>query len=154
MGTSIIITDYAAQRVAISVVRDEVFVIEQAIDREEEYDSRDSVCTHVVVFEGGLPVATGRIDLEKDGKIGRVAVRKAFRKLGLGTMVMSSLEEFGEQNGARRLWFHAQVQAIPFYEKLGYRVCSEAFEEANIPHVLMEKSLVADPSTDFPPEND
>lgn len=124
---------------AIDEVRDEVFVLEQNVDPEEEFDERDRFCTHVVVYNGDIAVATGRLDLEKDGKIGRVAVRKDYRQQGLGRLVMQRLEAFAMEKSAPRLWFHAQTHAVPFYEKLGYRVCSEEFLEANIPHVQMEK---------------
>lgn len=137
-----IITDYRSRERDIRYVRDQVFVIEQEIDRDEEFDDRDPLCVHAVVYEHGQPLATGRLDLEKGAKIGRVAVLEAHRRRGLGTLVMQSLEGIASERAQERVWFHAQTYAIPFYESLGYRVCSEEFEEANIPHVLMEKLLV------------
>jgi predicted GNAT family N-acyltransferase len=141
MEPVVIMTDFRTSQAAIREVRDEVFVMEQNVERVEEYDDRDLICTHVVVFDGQIAVATARIDLEKGGKIGRVAVRKNYRQRGLGTLVMQRLEEFAIQMSTPRLWFHAQTQAVSFYEKLGYRVCSDEFLEANIPHVQMEKDF-------------
>lgn len=137
-----IITDYLSRERDIRYVRDQVFVIEQEIDRDEEFDDRDPLCIHSVVYENDQPIATGRIDLEKGAKIGRVAVLREYRRRGLGTLIMESLEELAIERAQERVWFHAQTYAIPFYEGLGYRVCSEEFEEANIPHVLMEKSIL------------
>lgn len=136
-----IITDYLSQEVAIRQIRDEVFVIEQKVDRDEEFDDRDAHCMHALVWMGNLPIATGRIDLAKNGKVGRVAVLKSHRKIGAGRAIMIALEEYACANNAAEAWFHAQTHAIPFYEKLGYTVCSEEFMEANIPHVKMQKPL-------------
>ena len=136
-----IITDYASRQAEIRQVRDEVFILEQKVDRAEEFDGRDQLCSHVLVFDDERPVATGRIDLEKGGKIGRVAVLQSYRRQGIGKLAMQQLEAVASEAGAERLWFHAQTQAVPFYLSLGYQVCSQEFMEANIPHVKMERAL-------------
>lgn len=139
MRTSI--SDYDRQQAAIRAIRDAVFIVEQQVDRAEEFDDRDAKCVHVVVFEGEQPIATGRIDLEKGGKIGRVAVLQSQRRRGAGTLVMQALEQVAREYGVEATWFHAQTQALKFYQRLGYEVCSDEFIEANIPHVAMRKSL-------------
>jgi predicted GNAT family N-acyltransferase len=141
-----IITDFESHREAIERVREEVFVVEQCIDRDEEFDDRDPQCTHVVVFQGPSEIATGRLDVslsgtELGGKLGRVAVLKAHRRQGAGELVVRSLEQWARQAGHRRVWFHAQVSAVPFYEKLGYQAYGDTFMEANIPHVKMQRNL-------------
>jgi predicted GNAT family N-acyltransferase len=136
-----IITDYTSREAEIRLIRDQVFIIEQRVPRDEEFDDRDPLCPHAVVYEQEAAVATGRIDLDKGGKVGRVAVLKSHRRRGVGRLLMQALEQHARQQGAERVWCHAQLQAVPFYELLGYRVCGDEFEEANIPHVFMEKTL-------------
>ncbi len=138
----LIITDYPSREPEIRQVRDEVFVIEQQIARHDELDDRDVSCLHTLAYENDKPVATGRLDVEKDGKIGRIAVLKAYRRRGIGTRVMESLVQAAREQGLRRIWFHSQISAVPFYLRMGYQASGEEFEEAGIPHVLMERWLV------------
>ncbi len=138
-----IITDFDSHREAIQSVREEVFVNEQCIDRAEEFDEREIHCTHVIVFEGDRAIATGRLDIEQNGRIGRVAVVKEFRGQGVGALVMRTIEQHAQQIAQHRLWFHAQTHAIPFYKKLGYEPYGDEFTEANIPHVTMHKPISA-----------
>ena len=138
--------DYASRERDIRLVRDEVFLREQQISRELELDDRDECCSHVIIYNDGQPTATGRIDLAKGGKVGRVAVVPTHRRSGLGSMVMHALEAFAWQQGLDRVWFNAQASAVPFYLWLGYEICSEEFMEAGIPHVMMQKFAPADPS--------
>ncbi len=143
---NVIITDYRSRERDIRYVRDQVFVIEQQIPREEEFDDRDTACLHAVAYDSaGHPVGTGRIDLEKSGKVGRVAVLKSHRRSGYGRAMMQALERVATQRDLRRIWFHAQVAAVPFYTSLGYQVVSDVFDEAGIPHVVMEKRLAEPP---------
>ena len=137
-----ILTDYAAHAQEIRQIRDEVFLIEQQISREDEVDDRDELCKHALTFVDSTPVGTGRLDIEKDGKIGRVAVLQAFRRQGVGSSIMGSFEEFAKESGLPKIWFHAQLSAVPFYLNLGYVQSGPQFEEANIVHIKMEKALV------------
>lgn len=138
-----IITDYDSHQGEIQSIREQVFVVEQKVSRAEEFDDRDQACQHVLSYVDGTAVATGRIDLESDGRIGRVAVLTHYRRQGVGSAIMKALEEIGHENGCRKIWFHAQLSAVPFYEGLEYEVCSDEFEEADIPHVVMHKELSA-----------
>lgn len=122
-------------------VRRTVFVIEQNVPEEIETDDRDAVCTHVVAYLESQPVGTGRVDFAKDGKVGRVAVLKAFRRRGVGHRIMREIETLAREAGMGKLWFHAQTSAIPFYESLGYQADGGVFYEADIPHRRMEKTL-------------
>ncbi|MCA9284898.1 MAG: GNAT family N-acetyltransferase [Phycisphaerales bacterium] len=130
---------FADDEAAIRAVRVEVFVDEQGIAREEEFDDADDRCVHVVVRSDGMPVGTGRLD--RDGRIGRIAVLAAHRRRGLGRTVMVALERAAAAQGSERVYLGAQVTAVPFYERLGYRVFGEPFVEAGIPHRLMEKTV-------------
>jgi predicted GNAT family N-acyltransferase len=81
----IIMTDYESAAQQIRAIRDEVFIVEQQIAREDEFDGRDALCVHALALAGDRPLGTGRLDLERDGKIGRLAVLKQFRRLGIGS---------------------------------------------------------------------
>jgi predicted GNAT family N-acyltransferase len=136
-----LLTDYESSLAEIQAVRIAVFVEEQQLTRETEFDDRDPVATHVVVFNEKSPVGTGRIDVEQDGRIGRVSVLRQHRRRGVGALVMKTLEGFAKGEGLSRLWFHAQVEAVLFYRQLGYEVSGSEFVEEGIPHVVMQKAL-------------
>lgn len=122
-------------------IRETVFVKEQGY--AEEFDQQDADSLHVVLFVQGSAAATGRLFEEKEGiwHIGRVAVLKEYRKMGLGAGVLSSLETAARASGARKLVLGAQEHAVPFYEKQGYAVCGEKFLDQGEPHYPMEKIL-------------
>ncbi len=129
----------------IRQVRHEVFIEEQGVSVEEEFDGDDPACVHVIVTANGQAIGTGR--LKPDGRIGRVAVLKSARGNGIGRAIMAALEGHARAVGMQRLWAHAQVQALAFYEGLGYRVVGDTFMEAGIAHRQIQKSI---PSTGTP----
>lgn len=135
------VTEFESRLEAIRSVRERVFIDEQHIDRDLEWDDRDPLCKHALVTIADEPVATGRIDLQKNGKIGRVAVLAEYRRRGLGRRIMEALENFANQQGLEKIWFHAQQSAIPFYLQLGYQTVGDEFMEAEIPHIIMEKPV-------------
>lgn len=137
----VIVTDYEALADDIRSVRDAVFLVEQRISPADEIDDRDTVCRHVVVYCDGKPVATGRLDSEKNGKVGRVAVLAEFRRKGIGSEVMRAIEGEARKLGLPKVWFHAQQSAVQFYLTLGYATVGDEFLEAEIVHVRMEKEL-------------
>jgi predicted GNAT family N-acyltransferase len=94
-----------------------------------------------VAYIAGRAIGTGRIDLAKQGKIGRVCVLSEHRGNGTGTRLMSELVEEARNGGSREVWLHAQESAIPFYRKLGYEPEGPVFVEAGIPHRKMRKKL-------------
>lgn len=130
-------------------IRIDVFVTEQHVPIEEEYEpDTDPGAHHVVAIdEHGEVVGTGRIylyDAENGvGKIGRMAVAREHRGLGVGRLILQALMRAGEKAGYRRLLLSAQEHAIPFYEKSGFRVCSDGHIEADIPHKFMERETGA-----------
>jgi len=120
-------------------IRREVFVQEQNVSEADEYDGTDGACTHLVLYEDGIPIATGRIMITgNDYVIGRVAVLKAHRGKQLGFGIMQTLIEACCVMGSERQILHAQTHARGFYEKLGFAAYGEEFEEAGIPHIAME----------------
>ena len=124
------------------LIRQEVFVEEQGF--HNEFDDIDSRALHVLVLEGENPAATGRTFCDKGGKVwhmGRISVRKPYSGKQLGRMVMTELEKAAVAHGAEKLVLSAQVQAVCFYQKLGYTVCSGEYLDEHCPHVDMEKSI-------------
>ena len=134
-----IYTDFAQEGERIMQVRNAVFVQEQGVPEELELDEKDALCHHALLLMEDRPVATGR--LEDDGHIGRIAVVRSCRGMGLGRRIVTFLEDRARARGLRRVYLGAQLQAIPFYEKLGYRCYDEEFMDAGIVHRHMEKWL-------------
>ena len=124
-------------------IRREVFVLEQEVPEELEFES-EAACIHFVSYLAGLPVATVRLlPLSSElGKIQRMAVLSDYRGHYLGQTLMKEVELVAKNQGLATLQLGAQIQALPFYEKLGYNVISEEFLDANIPHKLMAKTLI------------
>lgn len=122
-------------------VRKEVFVKEQHVPEEEEIDQFEDTSEHIVIYDGGQPVGAGRWRLKDGhGKLERICVMKSHRSLGVGAIIMQALEKAAAAKGADSFILHAQTQAVPFYEKQGYRVTSgEEFLDAGIPHLEMIK---------------
>lgn len=116
-------------------VRKEVFVKEQHVPEEEEIDQFEDTSEHIVIYDGGQPVGAGRWRLKDGhGKLERICVMKSHRSLGVGAIIMQALEKAAAAKGADSFILHAQTQAVPFYEKQGYRVTSgEEFLDAGIP---------------------
>jgi predicted GNAT family N-acyltransferase len=133
--------DFTADFASIRRVREIVFIDEQRVPRDLEFDERDPLCRHVLVFDGATPVGTGRLDLDYDGKVGRVAVVATHRRGGVGRAIMERLHSIAHEADQPRLWCHAQLTAVPFYERLGYLSSGPMFLEAGIEHVLMELAL-------------
>ncbi|MFV4882024.1 MULTISPECIES: GNAT family N-acetyltransferase [Bacillus] len=122
-------------------VRKVVFVKEQHVPEEEEIDQFEDTSEHIVIYDGGQPVGAGRWRLKNGhGKLERICVMKSHRSLGVGAIIMQALEKAAAAKGADSFILHAQTQAVPFYEKQGYRVTSgEEFLDAGIPHLEMIK---------------
>jgi YbgC/YbaW family acyl-CoA thioester hydrolase len=127
-----------------SAVREAVFVQEQAIPKEMEWDAADAGLTHAVLYNRlGQPIATGRLLQPAPGvaQVGRMAVLRVLRSGGLGAQMLHALEEQARQRGDAELMLHAQQSAQGFYAKLGYSVRGQPFEEAGIVHIEMVKTL-------------
>jgi len=120
-------------------IRYQVFVDEQKVPIELEIDDDDPLAAHVLCLVDGQPVGTGRILL--DGHIGRLAVLKAHRKQGYGNKMLAHLELIAQEHGLTQVFLNAQVSAIPFYKKRGYKIISDVFDDAGIPHQTMQKTL-------------
>lgn len=131
--------DWPAERDACLSVRTAVFVDEQGVDPALEYDGLDDDCLHYLAMVGGEPVGTARVRVLDDRyKIQRVAVLAAMRGTGLGAALMRAMMDDlcgqGAAVNGRFFFLSSQVHAMPFYEKLGFVVCSEEYPDAGIPH--------------------
>jgi len=124
-------------------LRRTVFIGEQGVSEEEEIDDLDPVSIHVLATVDGVPKATARVLIKGDtAKIGRVCVLKDQRGTGLGAALMrKTIEVCKTQEGVKRSMLGAQMYAIPFYEKLGYRAYGPIFLDAEIEHRDMELDL-------------
>jgi YbgC/YbaW family acyl-CoA thioester hydrolase len=125
-------------------IRTEVFVKEQNIPEDMEWDDADQTCTHAVAYNRfGMPLATGRMLEHVPGvaKIGRMAVLKQMRQSGVGRSVLDALTGSAKEQGYQEALLHAQVSASPFYARAGFATRGTLFEEAGIPHVEMIKAL-------------
>lgn len=124
-------------------VRTAVFVDEQGFDPATEIDDTDPVAHHVVLYDGGEVVATGRVfPGEGPGEyiVGRVAVL-AGRRGGAGRVLMGHLEQLAGSLGAREITLGAQCRVQGFYEKLGYRCHGDLYYDEHCPHTHMSKTL-------------
>jgi predicted GNAT family N-acyltransferase len=123
-------------------LRHEVFVKGQGVPSDLDLDGLDAQCMHFVARLDGRAVGTARLrDLAGSAKAERVAVLEPERGVGAGRALMHALEAEARARGYPRVVLSAQEAVIAFYERLGYRVESERFFEAGIPHRKMSKSL-------------
>jgi len=120
------------------LVRGQVFVVEQQIDWEMEYDGLDEDCVLFTAYIDDLAVGAARL---YKNKIGRVATLKEYRKRGVGASLMKAIEDYAALNAIPVLKLHAQLYVKDFYQHLGYVAKGDVFLEANIKHVLMIKEI-------------
>jgi predicted GNAT family N-acyltransferase len=134
--------DYQADFKDLRAVREPVFVLEQNVPIELEWDELDPRCHHVLARDNDhRPIGTGRLTPER--KIGRLAVLKEWRGRGVGDALLQALIDQARHLGWDEVSLHAQVDAIGFYEKWGFEPYGEQFEEAGIRHQSMKLSLPA-----------
>jgi predicted GNAT family N-acyltransferase len=120
----------------LKAIRMTVFVEEQGVPEELEWDGLDEHAYHVMAFApDGAPIGTGR--LLQDGHIGRVAVLKEWRGMGVGRALLDILLVIANKMGYDEVKLHAQTRVIDFYLRRGFQARGEEFMEAGIPHVLM-----------------
>ncbi len=130
-------------------VREEVFIVEQQVPAEIELDEYDHVSTTVHLLaldEAGKAVGTARFrPYNEEGvcKVERVAVLATTRGTGLGRLMMEEIHRLAREAGFKTAKLNAQLQAKPFYDRLGYIGEGETFLEADIEHMTMTKKLTA-----------
>lgn len=114
-------------------VRETVFVTEQNVPLELEWDGLDDSASHMLALSpDNQAIGTGR--LLPDGHIGRMAVLKSWRNQGIGSAILLALCELARQQGHKRVELSAQTHACAFYEKHGFTATGEIYLDADIPH--------------------
>ncbi len=129
---------------AAHVIRKQVFIDEQKIPADMEWDSVDADCVHALACNRfGVPLATGRLHEHVPGvaKIGRMAVMASMRGSRVGRAVLDALVQHARDRGDREALLHAQCSAAPFYARAGFVSRGPVFEEAGIPHIEMVRGL-------------
>jgi predicted GNAT family N-acyltransferase len=143
-----------ADRDAVFAVRRQVFVDEQSVPEELEYDELDLAADHFLALLDGVPAGAGRLvvagsvpgadpgrEPKATGVLGRLAVGKAARGIGLGKLLVHAIEQRAAERGLAAVELHAQAHARGFYQQLGYAAYGGSFSEAGIEHINMRKKL-------------
>ena len=140
------------ERAAAFDIRRRVFVQEQGVPIEEELDEHDSTATHAIALVGGVPVGTARVvyrPFQASGKfpipheacVGRMAVDREWRRKGIASSILNTLEGEARRRGATTASLHAQTYVKALYAGHGYVEEGEVFLEAGIAHIQMRKRL-------------
>ena len=139
--------DYAADFKDLRSIREPVFVVEQQVPLEEEWDELDPQCHHVIARDAQhRAIGTGR--LTPEAKIGRMAVLSEWRGKGVGEALLLALIERARAVGLREVALNSQVGALGFYQRYGFTAYGGRFQEAGIEHQAMRMELdVAPPGT-------
>jgi predicted GNAT family N-acyltransferase len=131
-------------------IREVVFIEEQHVPEGIERDAEDAKAYHVLAFQGGHAIGTGRLVMLPQpppgqsgtwAQIGRMAVLQAHRKAHVGSKLLETLEEEAKRRGVTGIKLHAQLFALDFYKKRGYEPLGAVFMEAGIEHLEMQKKL-------------
>jgi ElaA protein len=146
-GLNIAIAQSSGEREQCFAIRVTVFVEEQNVPVELELDDRDADAVHYLGKVYGSPVGTARmVDYLDHGrhvaKIGRVAVLPAYRKQGVGTILMKYLLDDARTRGFNEAMLDSQTYVMAFYEALGFVAEGDEFLDANIPHYRMRLRLI------------
>ncbi len=121
------------------LIRTQVFICEQGITEADEWDDQDVISQHFVIYDQDQPIATAR--LLQNHSVGRVAVVKAYRGQGIGQMIMLEIISYAQKQRLSVLTLSSQVHAISFYEKLGFTVQGNSYDECGISHIEMTMNL-------------
>ncbi len=135
---------YPEQLADLRAVREPVFIIEQAVPAELEWDEADPLSIHVLARDGsGAAIGTARLTPERG--IGRMAVLAPWRGQGVGSALLQALIERARELGHPAVELHAQTHAIGFYERFGFAAFGDEYDEAGIPHRSMKLVLAQEP---------
>lgn len=133
-------TDWATDEARLSGLRRRVFIEEQHVPEELEWDEHDAECPHFLAADAdGTPV--GCIRLLPTGQVSRLCVLQERRSEGIGRRLLDAAVTEARRLGLREIFLHAQTHATSFYEAAGFSVDGGIFVEAGIPHRLMVKQL-------------
>ena len=142
--TQLVVDDWERLGDVAQPLRHSVFVQEQGVPADLEQDANDTSAVHALITNRlGQAIATGRLVQQSPGvsKIGRMAVHRALRSDSYGRQVLDALLGAAQARGDRQVVLNAQASAQTFYERAGFIVCGERFDEAGLPHVPMQRGL-------------
>ena len=120
-------------------IRTSVFIKEQSVTPEFEWDNIDSSAVHLLALYDNQAIGCLRIIHYE--KIGRMAVLKHWRGLGVGNRLLSEAIHICRQHGGKQIMLSAQIHAIHFYQQAGFKITSEEYTDVHIPHVDMQLTL-------------
>lgn len=132
---NIVEASWSEHQNALQEVRHQVFVAEQAVPAELEWDGNDERAYHWLAFDRDKAIGTVR--MLRDGHIGRMAVLADYRRQGIGKGLLSKAIRHAKLLNLREAWLHSQEQAIGFYEPFGFQAYGPTFQDAGIPHRSM-----------------
>ena len=124
-------------------IRTQVFINEQRVPEDLEWDGEDAESTHFLARNSD-GTAVGCIRLMPSGQLSRLSVLEPFRNQGIGSALLSSAEEEAHAAGMAEIFLHAQTHATSFYESAGFVVNGGIFMEADIPHRQMFKEIATE----------
>jgi predicted GNAT family N-acyltransferase len=140
MKVHVVATDWNRHGQLLRRLREIVFIEEQGVARDEEWDGEDENARHFIALNSaGQALGTAR--LLATGQIGRMAVLPEYRKAGLGRRLLDAAVDAARRQGMEEVFLHAQTHALPFYKKAGFDPIGEEFMEAGIPHQAMRLLL-------------
>lgn len=119
-------------------IRKIVFIDEQKVPPELEWDEMDQIATHFILYFNDTPIGTART-FEQDGiwYIGRMAVLKEHRNQGYGGLIMENVLNYLKTKNPGKIIIHAQTTVLGFYKKFGFTEFGDEFLDAGIKHKAM-----------------
>jgi predicted GNAT family N-acyltransferase len=142
MNISIQITHWDEAKSQVMPIRHDVFIKEQEVPEELEWDEFDQDALHAIVKKDQGVIGTARLIMDNSiARIGRMAIQKEYRQRGIGQNLLSILIQTAKEKGAQECILHAQTHAIAFYAKADFEPNGPIFDEAGIPHVEMRLIL-------------
>ena len=129
--------EWGVSEMSIKALRIPVFVEEQNVPFDLDFDQFDPVASHWIAYREDL-CAVGTARLLNDGHLGRMAVLKEHRRQGIGRMIILAVLDFAHEINMSKIYLHAQLPARAFYERVGFVAYGDVFVDANIDHIAME----------------
>lgn len=142
MNISIQITHWGEAKSQVMPIRHEIFIKEQKVPEELEWDEFDQGALHAIIKKDDEVIGAARLIIDNTiARIGRMAIKREFRGQGIGQEMLEALVTKSLELDVSLIKLHAQVHAVSFYAKLGFVAHGEIFSEAGIDHVNMQKVL-------------
>jgi len=131
---------WATHETALRLVREQVFIQEQHVPIALEWDALDATAQHLLAFNQ-QDEAIGCARILAHGSIGRMAVLREYRGIGVGKALLEAAMALCKKQQVKVATLSAQTHAIPFYQAAGFTICSDVYLDANIEHVDMQRHI-------------